>query len=387
MSSNVTTKPKSKRIDELDMAKGIAIFSVVLIHLSEVAGVNVHNQKLFFLFTLMTEVTMGMFFLCSGYVFKMKGSVMEEITKRFKQIMLPYYKTILIITAMYYPMYVMTSKIDLSVYIDKSISNLLAIVNYSVLQGKIDVNILCYGYVPLWFMVEIFMAFCLLMPVASYLKDKGITTHLVAMAAFLGMAMLMTVYDPQGNLANTYNSTTSFYFVGINIFGFAGLLLLGHILKKFSFFELDAQSNSYIYGMFAASVIVYFGVYSQYSWMGYAMQFGRWGQYGCWSILVTSIAAIAFTYMLVCICRVLTKAAAVKDVLLFLGTNTLTILLWHYFTAELIANLGGFWRPVYFTPVPAEEYSFTRFVWLVAATLATITAYIKVKDHMALKKA
>lgn len=69
----------NKRLDYVDIAKGIGIVLVVCSH-SDALG----------LMWLMMGMFVPIFYFCSGYTFTMKGTLMECMKKRFRKLFIPY---------------------------------------------------------------------------------------------------------------------------------------------------------------------------------------------------------------------------------------------------------------------------------------------------------
>lgn len=69
----------NKRLDYVDIAKGIGIVLVVCSH-SDALG----------LMWLMMGMFVPIFYFCSGYTYSMKGTLMECMKKRFRKLFIPY---------------------------------------------------------------------------------------------------------------------------------------------------------------------------------------------------------------------------------------------------------------------------------------------------------
>lgn len=83
---------QKKRIEELDMIKGIAIVLVFFRHINEMTGISNLGNFYTHVFSTFFELFMLLFFFCSGYVFSTKGTVLQNIRKKAKQLLLPILK-------------------------------------------------------------------------------------------------------------------------------------------------------------------------------------------------------------------------------------------------------------------------------------------------------
>ncbi len=68
-----------KRLDYVDIAKGIGLILVLCSH-----------SDAFDLMWMMMDMCIPIFFFCSGYTFKMKGTFKESIIKKLRKLLIPY---------------------------------------------------------------------------------------------------------------------------------------------------------------------------------------------------------------------------------------------------------------------------------------------------------
>ena len=152
---------KKKRIDELDIVKGIAIIYVFMRHLCELTGVNVYGHVFYTFFDKYTESFMFLFILLSGYVFKSKGSILFDIKNKCKQLLIPYLKFSTFFTLTYFVRYILFSDMNIGLFFRNTLSNFLAFPNLDIPALGTGYNVMVYAYVPYWYIAEIFMAFVL----------------------------------------------------------------------------------------------------------------------------------------------------------------------------------------------------------------------------------
>lgn len=377
---NMQTKAlKKKRIEELDIIKGITISLVCFRHINELTGLTTQNDILAVGLSVFFEPFMILFFLCSGYVYSSKGTVWKDILKRAKQLLLPFLEFGLFFTALYFVRYVIIDQKPL-LWFDNTLTNFFGLTNWNVRLGVTEPNQMNYAFAPYWFVIELFTAFCLFIPIKKLTEKKHISVKVIATALLLGISMVLNHFDIQHTLENAYNSNVSFFFILINIFGSAGILMLGSILKEIDMFNLDARSNKFnillaIICLVGDSVLVCLDFHSRY-----CLQYGEWGPYGAFSIPITAIDGLMLTYFMVFIAHYLKKVNLLNRVFSFLGKNSLYILMLHLGIAEAICWLGGFWHDVYHGPFPAEEFSSLNWVITVVGTAIFIGIFFAVKS-------
>lgn len=381
-----TNALKKKRIDEFDMVKGLAILFVCFRHINEITGASaLYSPALSRLFSFF-ESFMILFFIISGYVYTAKGTVWQDICKKAKQLILPLLKFGLLFTAVYFLRYVIIDKKPLLWFADNTLTNFLGLTNWNIRLGQALPNQMLYAFAPYWFLVELFMAFCIFIPVMRLTEKKHVSVKIIAAALLMGASMLLNYFDVQHTVKNTYNSEISFFIILINMFGFASVLMLGNILKEINIFNLDAHSPVFNIGCAVACFIADSIFVVLYANHGYCLQYGGWGPYGCFSIPVTILDGFMLTYFLIFITHYAKKLAVVKKALSFLGQNSLYVLLLHFGVAECICWIGGFWNDVYHEAYPVEKFSMVNWGITVLGTAIVLAAYFSVKKLIQKKR-
>lgn len=367
---------KKKRLEELDIVKGWGILLVCFRHINELTGLAALNLPLLvYLFSLF-EAFMVMFFLLSGYVYSPKGTVLQDMGKKAKQLLLPMLEIGLVNTALYFVRYVVVEKRPLLWFIDNTVTNFAGLGNWNVRLWETQPNLMTYAFVPYWFVMELFTAFLLFIPLYRLIQKKPVGVRILTAALLLAAAMVCNYFDVQGSIANSYNSSVSFYFVLINIFGFSALLLTGKLLSEVELYRMEAHSFRFN-AIFAA---VCFGVDTVlllfYLNNGYAMQYGKWGMGGPLGILETVLDGFTLTYFMVFLAYYNRRLpSAFRKALMFLGSNSQYLLLLHITIAETICWLGGWWQDVYHGPYPVEEFSLLHYLVTVAGTAVVLGVF------------
>lgn len=367
----------TKRIDELDMIKGFAIILVMMRHISELSGFTYAISPIF---GTLTECLMVLFFIASGYVYKPRQSVLEDLKHKAKTLLLPMFWALVFITGLYFTSWVLKDGADISWFLKESIDNWVGFANFDLIEQKVSSNDLNYGVAAFWFIYELFAAFCLFVPLFALVSRKGFGTKIALFCALLALCALCVIYDPQGTLERTYSSPVPYAFVLINIFGFSALLMLGAILKELNAFDLASQKPAFRAFFALISLVILVLILIDYETKGYAFQFGRWGQYGAISVVITTFGGLGLSYFLLFCAYYLKNLELAKKFFLFFGRNTIYFFLWHIFVAETICYIGGFWYPVYTSKYDVSNFSYFHYLLTVLLTIALCSAYVGYKN-------
>lgn len=369
-----------KRIDELDIVKGIAIIYVVMRHLCELTGVNVYGHVFYTFFDKYTESFMFLFILLSGYVFKSKGSISFDIKNKCKQLIIPYLKFSTFFTLTYFVRYILFSDMNIGLFLRNTLSNFLAFPNLDIPALGTGYNVMVYAYVPYWYIAEIFMAFVLFIIINKLIENKGIYLKIFTTLVLFFVSSILMYLDLRHLLENTFASKASYFTIAPNIVGFAALLMLGTIFQDYKLFDIEAYSKRFTGTLFIICLIqlsIRIALYDNQ----YALQYGRWGDEGLWSVRITSVTGFTLTYCLIYIAYYLKKINFIKKMLSFVGSRTLDILLLHFGIAELWCMVLGFWQPVYqIEKYPVESFAWWHLPVVTLLTCASIGLYFVLKD-------
>lgn len=369
-----------KRIEELDIVKGIAIVYVFMRHLCELTGVNVYGQPLYGIFDSYTESVMFLFVLLSGYVFKSKGSIGHDIKNKCKQLLIPYLEFSAFFTVTYFVRYIIFSDMDIKLFLRNTLSNFLAYPNLDIPALGTGYNVMSYAYVPYWYVAEIFMAFIFFILVNKLIEKRGIYAKIIATIVLLCISRFIMYLDVRDLLVNTFASRASYFTIVPNIVGFAAVLMLGTILHDYKVFDIEAYSKRFTVTLFILCLIqlvIRMALYDNQ----YALQYGRWGGDGLRSVRITTVTGFTLTYCMIYIARYLKKNHFLKAAFSYLGTKTLDILMLHFGIGELWCMILGFWYPVYhIEKYPPESYALWHLAVVVVMTGVCIAIYLVLKD-------
>ena len=134
--------------------------------------------------------------------------------------------------------------------------------------------------------------------VSKCVETKSLRAKIIAVACLLTGSCLLMHLDLRGLLVNTFASQASYFMVVINIVGFAAILMIGSILRQFRIFDIEAHSKRFTGILFALCLIFTVSQIALYN-NQYALQYGKWGQYGLWSVGITMLTGFTLTYIVV----------------------------------------------------------------------------------------
>lgn len=363
-----------KRIDELDMVKGFAIILVFFRHINEITGISNLDNPFTITFKVFFEIVMILFFLCSGYVFSNKGTILQGIGKKAKQLLIPLLTFGLFDTAIYFVRYIIVEGKPFIWFLDNTLTNFVGLLNWNIRLGAVIPNPMKYAFVPYWFIFQLFVAFCLFIPLMKWLEEKHIAIKIAVAAVLMGIAMVLNYFDVQHTLADTFNSSVPYAFVLINLFGFTSILLIGRIFKEISFFDLKALPKAFSSIIAIGCLIIYY-LLPYDPQCGYALQYGKWGPFDTYGFIIITIGGITLTYFLIFVMGLLKRFSPVKKAFCFLGENSLYILMLHMALAETICWIGGFWHDVYHEPFDPANISIPHYFITVLGTIAGLAIF------------
>lgn len=282
--------PHYSRLFCFDIAKGIGIFLVIIGH------VVLSSQRYIYSFH------MPLFFLISGYFLSCKDSLPNYVYKRTKQLMLPYLLTAAAGTAAML-LYGCMSDCGLScgqILEERTLANLYGLGWYYTVPfiGK---HVQMAG--TLWFLPALLFS---LLTVRLSLKFEYpfIFVIVVSTLAYLSARVFLLPLSVQG---------------GINASLF---VYIGYIARKCGFIQSRTYSS---WWAIVISALIW-GI-SVYKFGGMGINLCSYPNY-----FVNSFAAICMSYLLIRFCMLIERIEIAKNVLSYIGKNTLFIFCFHAFT-------------------------------------------------------
>ncbi|MCQ2965989.1 MAG: acyltransferase family protein [Alphaproteobacteria bacterium] len=363
---------ETRRIDEIDMAKGLGILLVVLIHLYEYTGVAYNRPILYPVIRPFAEGIILMFLLLSGYTYHAGKSIKADFIKKIKTLLVPYCYLVLFSSIVYFLFVHPSEYSEIKKNFEYSVSSLFAMGIVNLFDGSTEFNPMYYVVFPSWYIIELFSSFCLIIALYKPLQKKSIPVRWGVVAGFLLISMIFNALDLQKTIANSYFQKASYFFILPNIFGFASVLFTGSLFHEtYSFDTAYSKRTSVILLILSIAFVTFLKIKGGYY---YALQYGRWGEFGFWSVPITFIGGIAETYTLLFLFHFVKKLKFFKLILVYLGKHSLDILLSHTLFIVIFCKLFGKWHTVYIEKLSAEQYSYPIALAIFALTgVATIS--------------
>lgn len=148
-----------KRLEYVDIAKGIGLILVVCSH-----------SDAFDLMWMMMDMCIPIFFFCSGYTFKMKGTFRESMIKKIKRLFVPY---------------LFFNIVMLCVFCHFSLRELVGILysRYSLYPLSVIPNIKFFtsGNYPMWYLTSMIVSYFLFYLIIYHEKYKHFIILIYAM--------------------------------------------------------------------------------------------------------------------------------------------------------------------------------------------------------------
>lgn len=332
---------KAKRLTYADMMKGIATVAVVCCHLLAPNAFknNVINHLLFPLLVA--------FFFFAGFFYKPgKYSYAENIKKRAKALLIPFVKYSLIFWLIG-SVYLVLSKQETVFEAICCLRNFFAGCIWNrVIQGWFGWNYYKLGsrYMFLagfWFLPALFFASVLFFPIADHTDKSRIKTAAAAVLLFALTGVLRHFkVDLPFNL-----QIVPFW---------AAFMLLGSFFKRENLFELPWMSGAKGWitaaaALAAGTVLALLREPVLNTYRGY------FPEPEVLSMILAIVFSLLFIWGLGVICRLAEEAGMRVKEIVWVGENSMTIYLFHFFMAWVISIITGF-SLRYADPSPASVF-------------------------------
>ncbi len=224
----MTIVMKKKRLCYVDIARAFAIISIVLGHTI------VHSEHLGTLFKLLYSFHIALFFMISGFIFKIKDneSFLSFFKRKFLRIMIPYFIWAL---AFLIPYMLFGGSIGNKLDVPSSFN--LKTMLFNTLYGNGNMNALKQN-TALWFLPALFSMEIIYYFIIKFLKKHNdvkikVFVPIIIVAGFLSDIFLNKfIILPFG--INTVLNIGVFFYVG-------------YLLKEFNIIEKLSNNRKYIY--------------------------------------------------------------------------------------------------------------------------------------------
>ena len=379
-----------KKNIELNIIKGLGILFVIIVHMMNASGVsNILPTAVQTIVNSISVPVMTMFLIMSGYTYNPgERSMGENILRRLKRLLLPYYLYLIPILLTEIIIYLFIEKRSLAWFADGLIGVVFQYQSLHIFDTSISyVHPMFYPVLVGWFVFQLAVGYVLFVPLVQLIKDKKSYFKLILACVSFALGALFYVLDLQG-LNGEFFPTVCKIFIIPNIFGTAGFLLLGYFLRDFKFMEFDDYSikRKIITSLICLAYIVLICATDDNL---YDYPIGKWGAFGAFSYLTGPVYGLALLLVLGILSSLIHKCEGVTKIILFLGDNTMDILLSHINIAFIIAYIGGFWH-YYISgdsiPTDVPSVNVIHFVVLLALTLLALNVLIYCKKRFLTKK-
>ena len=146
------------RLEYVDIAKGIGLILVLCSH-----------SDAFDLMWMMMDMCIPIFFFCSGYTFKMKGTFKESMTKKLKKLLIPY---------------LFFNLVMFCVFCHFSLREIVGVVysRYSLYPLDVSPNVKFFtsGNYPMWYLTSMIVSYFLFYLIVYHEKYKHVIIFVYA---------------------------------------------------------------------------------------------------------------------------------------------------------------------------------------------------------------
>lgn len=304
-----------KRIESIDMTKGLLMFYVVILHVTALTMIGTAVLQTIFTGAMIT------YFVLSGYTYTPgKRTYTEDVIKRIKQLLIPYviyFIGIFVLTCL------LAVKLDTvssfmdgisyfpSVFMDK--------VNVTSFYGatSLDFNYLFYAAsAPMWFLTGMITATFIFCAIGRFI-DKSRIVRIFIIVGLLAVSCILKLLIPKCVFFDIQDAPA-----------FAALMFTGLVLKKNGLIENRKLKGIWL--IIYSIVVCVFNFFMLMTIGGpFGLSGGSWGKFGGYSVFTGYIIGMLSLFMYVYICDALKNIKIVNKVLTYIGQNTLHILLIH----------------------------------------------------------
>lgn len=276
-----------KRLVWMDALKGIGILSIMRVHM---LGPMEYIQSLIYVGAV------AMFFIVAGFNFKFSDSVVEDIKKKAKRLLIPYfiYSILLLVIEHRFNINTLTQAIGI----------IYARMQLLTCQSPENISFLTIGNAPMWFLPCMFLSY--LWTYYFYIKQKTRKRKIVVLVVFFALSTILT-FSP---IMLPWSIDTSFLL--------AILLIIGYKCRK-HFLCTNIR---------ICLITLPLWLLLLHLCGGSNISIGIYGSMGALSIIPFVFIAIAETYTLAAIFQKVENTYFTKA-LAYLGRNSLRLMCIH----------------------------------------------------------
>ena len=339
----------NKRLKYIDIARGIAMFTIVLGH-----AITSSSGHAYSIYRILYFINVPIFFVLSGYVFRIKEgeSFFKFLKDKFFRIMLPYFFWALIFLIPYFAL-----GNDVADQLSRKSSFDIWTQIGNVFYGNGADNALKQNS-PLWFLPALFTTEVLFYYVVYCAKKRR--TEIIVFIATLLVGFLCTFFTNNFYLPWGLNSALTigcfFYF--------------GYLIKEWAVFDrLKTKRNSislFVICIILCGFVIYFNGPESVGWQGYRYQ----------NYFLTILAGLTSALAIILISKWINKNRVIECI----GKNTMSILIFHKIIIVIAQTKLGVFSKLLMNSNMALELCF-------ALTISAMAIIISIVIGLIIKKA
>lgn len=373
-----------ERIVEIDMVKGFFIICVISLHVMNCTGVNQLYNEFAKYFGSVILFSMAAFYILSGYTYNQgKLNVKAAILKRAKSMLLPYYSYAIPMIAVLFLAYVLLEKRTMGWFADGVLAVMLQLQSVYIWGDGVGMHEMMYSVFAAWFIFQLMVAFVVFIPIYQLVENNSIYVKFATAVALLGIGALFYHLDIQ-MLNGKFFPPVCKILVIPNIWGGAGLIMLGKCLSILGLLNADKQSagKKSIF-LIVSLIIASVGILTDDHL--YDFPIGKWGAFKEFSYFFTPVCGVALLLVCIYIANVLKSINIIEKLAMFFGKNSLDFLIVHFFLVWFILYTWGAWYPILSgveIPLNDANKCLLHFVGTFSLTLVLNCAVIAIKKKL-----
>lgn len=285
-----------ERITYLDIAKGI---SILLVMVSHSCGFPFETGKYF------TAFYIQLFFIVSGLTYKRRRTVKENVLRRVKGIIVPYFIYNIIIVVIN----IVLGKIGNIKLLLETIEGILysRYCYYPIDYMGENRYFLRIGNSPLWFLTAMFISSCIFYILVECINERRINLYIWSI-----VLIVLTIMLKQLPILLPWSIDTAF--LG------ALFMLIGYYGKNIFIKEMKWKES--------LIVLLIYLTCSYYN-DGINISIRQYGNYGIISVIAVCIVGMSGSFLCICFSRMMDFIPVIRNIFTYIGKNTIMLLALH----------------------------------------------------------
>ena len=334
--------PDNKRIECVDITKGLAIIVVVISHLVMVSGLSDIITRIF-------GGLMGVFFMLSSYFYKPGKGYLFNVKKRFFQVVIPFlvYTFVVILLCYIYELIQGTNP-GFSEYLKAYWERLYDSTSLTQINLGPDTgmrgrpasagsSIMRMALVPAWFLHRMFFSELIFFAVADWAL-QNVRRAAGTIFVLLSITVLYVQFSPV-HLPLQLDSC----------FAIAAIMLFGSYMRKLdaaTYIETHPWDKKKIILTSIFLVLYVLAAIFLYDFFGRGLMMGKFGTAGSLSVYIWFLCQVIFFYVMLLFGSLIAHVGFLSSGLKLVGRHTLIILLFHMFfgnvTGQILTRVFGY---------------------------------------------